>query len=118
MDLTATIFTAIINDADLSATIAEYIIDYAITKINRISREDLPTMSGTAGSKTVSLTTQQYSAVLDVAEVIYNDVYKGRETTTVQGLSVGRPNLEGNPTVQAAIEKAARQLAEFDVDYG
>jgi len=118
MELTAAIFQGIVNDAGIAPIHVEYLIDYALSQLSLHSREDLPTMGGTAGSKTVSLTTQQYGAVVFVAEVIYNDVYKGRETVTIQGLTTGRPNLEGNPTIQAAIEKAARQLAEFDVDYG
>ena len=118
MNLTAAIFQSIVNDAGMSAIHAEYIIDAALSQLSLHSGEALPTMGGTAGSKTVSLTQPQYGAVIFVAEVIYNDVYKGRETATIQGLTTGRPNLEGNPTIQAAIEKAARHLAEFDVDYG
>jgi len=118
VSLTATLFKAIINDADISPTNAEYLIDLAISEITLHSGEDLPTMSGTAGSKTVSLTTQQYGAVMEAARAIYYSFYKGVETTTVGGMTVSTPDLQSNPMVQAAIVKAARRLAEFDVSHG
>lgn len=118
VSLTADLFKAVINDSNISDTNAEYLIDLAISEINLHSGEDLPAMGGTAGSKTVSLTSQQYAAVMEAARAIYYSFFKGIESSTVGGITVSTPDLQSNPRVQAAIEKAARRLAEFDVDYG
>jgi len=118
VSLTATLFKSIHHDTSIDDDDAENIIDLAISEITLHSGEDLPVMSGTAGSKTVSLTTQQYAAVMEVARAIYNSDYKGIETTAVGGMSVSNPDLKSNPMVQAAIVRAARRLAEFEVSYG
>jgi len=118
VSLTATLFKALINDSDISDTNAEYIIDLAISEINLHSDADLALMSGTAGSKTVSLESKEYASVMEAARAIYQSFYKGVETSTVGGMTITSPDLQSNPVVQATIEKAARRLAELDVDYG
>jgi len=116
--LTGTIFKALINDATISATNAEYIIDAAISNINLYSKADLPLMGGAAGSKTVSLESDQYAAVLIAARAIYNGFYQGIDVPTIGGLSVTTPDVASNPAVLSEIRRAARQLAELDVSYG
>lgn len=115
VSLTATLFKALINDSVISDTNAEYIIDFAIGKINLYSHADLSLMSGTAGSKTVNLESEEYAAVLMAARSIYYSFFKGVKTSTLGGLTISSPDLESNPVVLAEIKKAARQLAELDV---
>ena len=96
---------------------AEHIIDLAISNINLYSDADLPVMGGSSGSKTVSLETREYAAVMEAARAIYYGFYKGLEVSTIGGLTVTSPDLMSNPSVVATIKEAARQLAEFTVDY-
>jgi len=117
--LTATLFKAIVQDDEIDADDAEYLIDLAISQISLHSGQDLPTMGGTAGSKTVSLESKEYAAVMDALRAIYQSFYKGIETATPGGgLAITSADLKSNPAVQSAIERAARRLAEFDVGYG
>jgi len=118
VSVTATLVKAILNASGITDTKMEYLIDLAIGEISLHSGEDLPTMSGTAGSKTVSLTNQQYGAVMEALRAIYYSFYKGVETTGVGGMTVSTPDLQSNPMVQAAIVRAARRLAEFEVSHG
>ena len=118
VSLTATLFKSIMHDSSIQDATAENIIDYAISEITLHSGEDMAVMSGTAGSKTVSLTTQQYGAVMEAGRAIYQSCYKGVESSGVGGVTVTDPDVQSNPVVQAAIRRAARRLATFDVDYG
>ena len=118
VSLTATLFKAIINDSDLAAATAEYIIDFAIGRINLYSHADLPLMSGTAESKTVSLESEEYAAVLVAARAIYHGFYKGIENVNLGSMGVSSVDLESNQTVLNEIKTAARQIAELDVGRG
>jgi len=118
-NITASDLDAILNLAgQVSNTNLEKIIDLAIDCLNLYGNLDLPNMSGTAESKTVSLESREKGAVFIVARAIYYSFYKGVESSTVGGLSVSTPDLMSNQTVLAAVKEAARQLAEIDVDYG
>jgi len=116
--LNADTFKNVFNCPDLNSEHAEAIIDLAIHAVNNISKESLPNMGGTAGSKTVSLESEQVWPVMASAYAIYNNFYKGRTSTTTMGQSVTIGDIMGNPAVLAEIHKAARQLAELDVSYG
>ena len=111
-------FIKIFNVADFDDEHAEAIIDLAIHAVNNISKADLSNMSGTAGSKTVNLESEEVWAVMAAAYAIYNNFYKGRTTAVTQGQSISIGEVMGNPTVMDAVERAARQLAELDVSYG
>jgi len=101
-----------VDDQDLEA-----IIDLAIDALN-LHGADLPNMSGTAGSKTVGLESKEKAAVFIVARAIYYGFYKGLESSSVGGLTVGSPDLMSNPNVIGTIKQAARQLTELEVDVG
>jgi len=116
--LTASNIDTLFNlNGQISDTIIETWIDYAIDKINGYGPE-LPNMSGTAGSKTVSLESKERGVVLDVVRTIYYSCYKGVASSTVGGLQVSTPDLMSNQTVLDAIKEAARMLNEIDVSYG
>jgi len=96
----------------------EAIIDLAIDMINLHSDADISNMTGTAGSKTVNLESREKAAVFIAARAIYYDFYKGVETASVGGLVMSSTDVMSNPSVQRAIEKAARKLTELEVDVG
>ena len=116
--ISASNFKNLFNAANFEEEHAEEIIDLAIHAVNNISKADLPNMTGTAGSKTVSLASEEVWPVMAAAYAIYNNFYKGRTTVATQGQSLSIGEVMGNSTVMAEIEKAARQLAELDVSYG
>lgn len=120
VSLTATLMKSVMNltDSDISDTNAENLIDFAISQINVYSDADLSLMTGTAGTKTVSLESREYGVVMNALRAIYYSCYRGVETSTVGGMTVSTPDLMSNPNVLATIKEAARQLAEFDVSYG
>lgn len=101
-----------VQDQDLEA-----IIDLAIDALN-LYGADLPNMSGSAGSKSVGLESKEKGAVFIVARAIYYGFYKGLESSSVGGLTVGTPDLMSNPAVLRTIEDAARKLTELEVDVG
>jgi len=116
VSLTATLFKGLMKDTSIPDATAENIIDAAISRINLYSHADLSLMSGTAGSKTVNLESEEYAAVLTAARAIYYGFYKGITTATAGGAAtVSSPDLESNPVVLAEIKAAARQIAELDV---
>ena len=115
--ITASLWKSVMHISDISDTDAEYIIDLAIDRLNLEGNLDLPNMGGTAGSKTVSLESREKAAVFEMARIIYNTYYKEPRTVAVNGVNVGITDLLANPTINAAIERMARKLSEFDVGY-
>jgi len=116
--VSASDFDAVMNLAgQVSDTNIEKIIDLAIGGLNGFGA-DLPSMSGTAGSKTVGLESKEYFWVFYVARAIYYSYYKDIEPAAVQGLSLGTADLMSNATVLAAIKEGARQLVELEVSHG
>jgi len=101
-----------VDDQDLEA-----IIDESIDLLN-LHGADLSNMTGTAGSKTVNLDTKEKGAVLLVARAVYYGFYKGLESSSVGGLTVGSPDLMSNPNVIRTVKEAARLLTELEVDVG
>ena len=114
----STLDTLLNLNSGVPAATLEEILDCAIDALNLYSRGDLPNMSGTAGSKSVSLDSGQAGAVKLVARAIYHGFYKGIDTTTIQGMTLTAGDVLGNPAVLATLKEAARQLAEPDVDVG
>jgi hypothetical protein len=97
----------------------ERIINLSCGCINLYSSEDrLPLMSGTAGSKTISLESNEWAAVCIAARAIYYSFYKSIESSTIGGLSVSTPDLMSNVTVLEAVKEAARRLTDLEVSYG
>jgi hypothetical protein len=75
-------------------------------------------MTGTAGSKTVSLESKEAGAVMMVARAVYYGYFVHLEDTSVGQLSIHSPDLASNPVISSAVEKAARRLTEIEVDVG
>ncbi len=115
--ITATEFKAIINDAAISATNAEYILNLAIDTLN-LYGADLSNMTGTAGSQTLSVESKEKGAILNVARAIYYSFYKGIDTAAIASLTASSPDVMANPTVMQMVKEAARELSELDVAVG
>ena len=118
--LTAATFKSLMHltNAAISDTNMEYVIDQAINELNLEGNLDLPNMSGTAGSKTVSLESREAGAVQRVARVIYASFYKKPGSAGLGGMTVSSPDLASIPAVQQVIKEAASHLKEIDVGYG
>ena len=116
--ISASNFKNLFNEADFEEEHAEEIIDLAIDILNLYSDADLPNMTGTAGSKTVSLESKEKGAVFVVARAIYWGFYKGPQATAIQGQSLSPADVMGNSAVIQSVREAARMLAELDVSYG
>jgi len=101
-----------------STSVIETWIDQAINLLNLYGHLDMSNMNGTAGSKTVSLESEERGAVQEICRIIHNDYYKGLEATALQGMTVSSPALMSNPTIKQTIFEMARQLAELDVSRG
>lgn len=105
------------HDTTITDAQLESIIDMAIHCLN-LYGADLPNLTGTSGSKTVSVESKQAGAILLVAQRIYYSFYKNLGTRTISPLSLTTPDLLANPAVLQSIKESARQLSEIEVDYG
>jgi hypothetical protein len=88
-------FHSVINldTGDISAIVTETVIDQAIHLINlagahvandrSVSYTDISNLSGTAGSKTVTLTSAQAGAVTEVAKAVYYRDYREQVPVTL-----------------------------------
>lgn len=109
--------TTLLNDTVIVAATAEEVIDLAIDTLNLFGA-DLPNMTGTAGTKTVSLESKEKGAVLMVARKIYYGFYKGATNVSIGGLSVTTPDVLGNASVLNFAKECASYLVEMDVSHG
>ena len=77
VSVTASTFKDLINNSDLANATAEKIIDQAADSLNVYLEENnqLPNMSGTAGSKTVSVSSAQRGALMNMAREVYAVLY-------------------------------------------
>ena len=118
-NLTASDIDTLLNlNGSPAATVVETWIDQAVNLLNLYGKLDLSNMSGTAGSKTVSLESEERGAVQEICRIIYYDYYKGLDATSMQGLTISAPALMSNPVVKQTVVEMARQLAELDVSRG
>jgi len=88
-----------ITDQTISATDAENIIDQAIDQANGYLQLAMSNMSGTAGSKTVALTSAQRGLVMGVAMSLYYRRYRDPTTTGVGGINSSAPPIQDAETI-------------------
>ena len=112
--LSGSYFQTLMNDADTSAATWESVIDSAVNAINSRANANLPNMTGTAGSKTLSVTSKQAGSIEFVVRVIYATYLKnaGNQTVGVGGLSLQVTDLMSSPAVLRAVDEAAARLDE------
>jgi len=116
-----TFFTNI--DDEFTATKWEACIEQAIDKINGYAREDmLPAMTGSAGSKTVSVTSGQAGFIRDVAVAIYANMKASGASSSSMGLGILSQSESSSSQSGSAIDQlakdAALHLKEVEVSYG
>ena len=111
--ITATEFVAMINDRDITATNAEYLLDQAINELNTFGA-DLSNMSGTAASKTWSGESKEKGAIVHLARAMYDYLYKRGETVSISSLSVAAIAINDVEVANLA-KNLAQQLKEIDV---
>jgi hypothetical protein len=108
--VTATHFKNVMN-VDTSTTNLEYVLDLAIDSLNIFGAE-LSNMSGTAGSKTVTLTSKQRGGVFIIAREIYQKFYKDAGShATISGLSLSASDLLTDDAFYGLCEKIGHKLA-------
>lgn len=90
-----------LSTGDITAAKTEDLIDTAIDLLNANGAE-LDNMSGSAGSKTVTLTSAARGAVLNLAAMLYRHRYVDPEQMTVGGITVG-----SSGTTEQDIERTA-----------
>lgn len=112
--LSGAYFQTLMGDTDTDATTWEYVIDSAINAINSRANANLPNMSGTAGSKSLSVTSKQAGSIEFVVRVVYATYLKNADAKggNVGALSVQVSDLMSNPAVLQAIDEAAGRLDE------
>ena len=94
----------------ISAANTENLIDYAIDMLDLHGDLSISNMTGTAGSKTVTLTQRERAAVLTVVRALYLSFYKNIDSANVAGVVITPQNVFDNPVVMRTIRECARLL--------
>jgi len=94
-----------LSDATLPPARAENLIDQAIDMLN-MHGLSISNMSGSEGSKTVTLTSGQRGAVLELGAMIYRHRYTNPQQASIGPLSVG-----GTGTTEEHLDYAAKRYA-------
>jgi len=94
----------------LTAAETEALLDFAIDLLNLYSNAAMDNMSGTSGSKTVTLMGAQRGAVLFVARALYESGFKGVNTASIGSLSSTPVDVLANPTIERMIKLQAKRL--------
>jgi hypothetical protein len=140
VDVTATMLTNAANYSGLDNSIVESIVDAIIDFLNLEVGVSIPLFrdaAGVAGSKTITLTASQNVVVVPAAMMVVRTNQDRRPNAVVGAMSVTTLTSESAVSVcHAMVEpcdnsvawkkvlegitmmEAARQLAEYDVDYG
>ena len=111
-DTKITEFKAVIQDATLSDENAERLFDAAANTYNIFGCE-VPEMSGTAGSKTVTYTAPQKGAVFQGARIIYASLYKNaakNPSGSIGQVAFSSADLMSNSTVWGMLKDIAMEL--------
>lgn len=125
--ITAATLRTLTNNPNIALADCEEIIDHAIDKINLAGQKydlSLNNMTGTAGSKTLNVTSAEKGAIMEVAIAVYSGNYSSSSSTSISigplsssggsATSVSR----GGESVETLAENAAKQLSEITVEYG
>jgi hypothetical protein len=128
--LTGADFITIMNlsdDTSFDAETAEEILDAAINKLNRYLYRyglEISNLTGTAGSKTLTLEGREKDAVLTIASLIYLKNYKTSGSQS-ESASLGPASMSTSmSTTSMNVEETARQVADelrdhdIEVSYG
>jgi len=106
-------------DGELTQTQWESLIDQAIDKINGYGAQynvELPNMTGTAGSKTLSVSSAEAGFIRSITARLYNVEYKLPGSDSVGAVSETVTNL--TMEVESLAKEAAERLRDLDVTVG
>ncbi len=107
----ATEFKKIMNLPQLSNEVAELILDLSVDVLNLFSGGSISNMGGTAGTKSLSVTSAQKGAVLLVARAVFYSFQKDLTGRTVGDISIQPTDLLSNAKVLETIQLAAERLS-------
>lgn len=115
-DITYATLQALLNITTAAAT-CEEIIDHAVNLLNAYGA-DLPNMTGTAGSKTLSVESREKGAVMEVACAVYNSKYVtsggSSRSYSVGSMSQSNSANTGASAPEDVAKELARQLIEIE----
>jgi hypothetical protein len=109
-----------LDDADLADEDAEVIIDDAVDTLNAVlhsSGQELANMTGTAGSKTLSVESYQKGAIMQVAKRIYA-MRKNPSATNSQGVGGVSISYHGSADFMDFVRLVAGGMKEIEVSRG
>ncbi len=101
----------IMNLPQIANDVMELLIDLSVDVLNLFSGGSIPNMSGTAGTKTLSVTSAQRGAVFLVVRAVYYGFQKDLTGKTVGDISIQPADLLSNPKVLETIQLAATRLS-------
>jgi len=97
-----------VTTSDITAAKTEDLIDHAIDLLNAHG-VGLSNMAGSAGSKTVTLTSAQRGAILNLARMIYRHDYVNPQQASLGPISVGATGT-AEPDIDLAAKRYGRLL--------
>lgn len=109
--VTGATMKALMDETDPSVTEMENIIDTAIDTLNLFGAETIPNMTGDAGSKTVTLTSEQNGAVVFAVRQIFYSVFKDLEDATLAPYSIRVSDVMANAELAKTLREAAFRLS-------
>jgi len=107
---------------DMTAVNTEYVIDNAIDFVNLTAEVNIPQLSGTAGTKTVTLTREQNAAVRLLVTCMLREAKKtsltnssSSGTATSGSLGIGNLSMSESSSVSSAITAASSLNSSNDL---
>ena len=92
----------------ISAADTEALIDQAIDMMNLYFGTSLSNMTGSAGSKTVTLAQEDKAAVMTITRTLYLTFYLPQQNASLGGVSSTPAEVFTNPNVQAMLKIIGR----------
>lgn len=112
VSVSATDLDAVMNlEGKITNANLENILDLAIDTLNLFGAE-LSNMSGSEGSKTVTLTSKEKGAVFIAARAVKHGFYDSIGNAMIDGLSISVTDLASNTEVMNTIRQAAQRLQQ------
>jgi len=117
-DVFITDLKTVFDDSDIADATVESLVDAVIDELN-LHGLTLDNMAGTAGSKTITLTSSEKAAVRRIFRVMYASWHKNaaaNASVNVGAIGLAVPDLISRPEVQAMINQTASLLLKASVD--
>jgi hypothetical protein len=102
------------SEADITPTLTENLIDYAIRAVNLEAVTSIATMVGVAGGKTLTLTDEEYAVVMYAARMFYYSMFSDIQAAQVGEVGMGGADVITNPQTMRTFRRMCRRLQELD----